>query len=182
MEIVKCALEKYLRKGQSILWYPEGTWNITDNLPVLPIKWGIVNVAKNCDAQIIPMNLCYDRERKTVSVKFGDPIWGEQLQDRAKATTLLRDSMATLWWNQLSTQVAIHRSEDALKQMQQQKYEILMEYPPLDISYEQSVVYSPKTVVNKADVFAHLDYIVPSPDNAFLFRKPDRYFPAEEQQ
>lgn len=44
--------------------FPEGTWNLTENLLMLPMKWGIIDIAKETGAQIIPTALEYDREQK----------------------------------------------------------------------------------------------------------------------
>ena len=52
----------YLRHGQSILWFPEGTWNLTDNLLMLPMRWGIIETADKAQAQIVPMAIQYDRK------------------------------------------------------------------------------------------------------------------------
>lgn len=56
----KGVLIEYLKKGQSILWFPEGTWNLTDNLLIMEMKWGIIDVAYQANAQIIPVALYYD--------------------------------------------------------------------------------------------------------------------------
>lgn len=74
MKASKDAIIEYLQKGQSVLWFPEGTWNLTDNLLVIPLKWGIVEIAKQAGAQIIPVALRYDRTENICQVKFGQPI------------------------------------------------------------------------------------------------------------
>lgn len=35
-----------LQEGANLLYFPEGTWNLSPNLPVLPCYWGIIEVAK----------------------------------------------------------------------------------------------------------------------------------------
>lgn len=32
---------KHLSSGGNLMYFPEGTWNITPNLPVLPCYWGL---------------------------------------------------------------------------------------------------------------------------------------------
>lgn len=70
----KDALNACLRKGQSILWFPEGTWNLTPSQLMMPMKWGIIDVAKETGAQIIPTVLEYSREQKKCFVRFGKPM------------------------------------------------------------------------------------------------------------
>ena len=78
---VKDKIICFLNNGHSICWYPEGTWNLTDNLLMLPMKWGVVDVAKQAGAQIIPVALVYDREDMTCTVRFGLPIYGNELKN-----------------------------------------------------------------------------------------------------
>ena len=43
-----------LKSGKNLLIYPEGVWNITPNLLMLPIFPGIIRMAKETGAEIIP--------------------------------------------------------------------------------------------------------------------------------
>ena len=51
------------------MWFPEGTWIL-----ILPMKWGIIDVAIWAGAQIVPTVLNYDRETMICSVRFGIPM------------------------------------------------------------------------------------------------------------
>ena len=169
MRAVKDALTASLKSGQSLLWFPEGTWNLTDSLPVMPLKWGIISVAQQADAQIIPVNLWYDRERTGVSVRFGSPIFGRQLEDPISGIELLRDSMAGVWWDNLSSQPITRRNQVTKEQLQRFYYDTLMDYPPLDILYEQSIIFHPKNMISPEHVFSHLQQLTPTTSNAWLF-------------
>ena len=61
---VKNKILRYLNRGQSILWFPEGTWNLTENMMMLPMRWGIIEVAHKAGGQIVPMAIRYDRKNK----------------------------------------------------------------------------------------------------------------------
>lgn len=37
------------------MYFPEGTWNLSPNLPVLPCFWGIVEIAQKGNAIIVPV-------------------------------------------------------------------------------------------------------------------------------
>lgn len=171
MRYTKEAIEEYLIRGQSVLWFPEGTWNLTDNLPIMPLKWGIIDVAKNCNAQIIPVNLWYDRENKEVHTRFGDAIDSEKMASGKKGIEYLRDSMATLWWENLSLQKLTKRNEISKESIQKVYYDILMEYPPLDIEYEQSIIYSPSHICKPEDAFLPIKNLPVKMENLFLIRK-----------
>lgn len=132
----------YLKHGQSILWFPEGTWNLTDNLLMLPMRWGIIEIADKAQAQIIPMAIQYDRKTKDCFVKFAEPIYGEKLADYRIGIQMLRDIMATLRWELMEGSLKITAREEVGNQrLKEEKNEIIKEYPPLDWEYEKSVIY-----------------------------------------
>lgn len=140
MAAAKTALTEYLKKGQSILWFPEGTWNLTDHLLMLPMKWGIIDIAKQCDAQIMPAALDYDRTDMVCSVKFGAPMAGGDFEDRAEAIRNLRDRMATLRWELMSRREIVCRGDNT-EWMRQEMFQAVQEYPAFDFVYESSCVY-----------------------------------------
>ena len=132
----------YLNRGQSILWFPEGTWNLTENMLMLPMRWGIIEVAHKAGGQIVPMAIRYDRKNKKCQVKFSLPLYGEQLADSRNGIQELRDVMAALRWKLMEeySEVA-ERKNMHLSDFEKEKEEIIREYPPLDWKYEESVIY-----------------------------------------
>ena len=55
---------------------------------------------------------------------------------------MLRDTMATLRWELMERCLKITtRDEVDHKRLEEQKNEIIKEYPPLDWEYEKSVIY-----------------------------------------
>lgn len=107
----KKALLAYLAEGQPILWFPEGTWNLTAVQLIMPMRWGIIHVARQAGAQIIPMALDYDCKAQVCSVMFGSPMAGEELEDRAEGIGRLRDAMATLRWELMARHPVLCRAE-----------------------------------------------------------------------
>lgn len=155
-----------LKKGQSVLWYPEGTWNLTDNQLMMPMKWGIIDVARQTNAQIIPTALEYDRERMVCSVKFAKPMYGTDFDNNDEAIGDLRDTIATLRWELMCDQPVLYRANVVPEQLQEELYRVLDEYPPLDWAYESSCIYHPHPQVEIVP-----RNLVPRKENIFLFRK-----------
>lgn len=169
MAASKDAVLEYLAKDQSILWFPEGTWNLTPSQLMMPMKWGIIDMARQAGAQIIPAALDYDREKNTCRVKFGTPMAGEALENKAEAIRSLRDTMATLRWDLMCDQPVLYRADITPEQLRKEMYRVIDDYPPLNWEYESSCIYCPHPEPEEA--FAHLDKLVPCRNNAFLFRK-----------
>ena len=161
---IKDAIIEYLAKGQSVLWYPEGTWNLTANKLMLPIKWGVIDIAQKADAQIIPMVLDYDRTAHVCKVKFGAPLAGDALANKSEAIRNLRDTMATLRWDFISNQPVLNRAEIDPDELKAEIEQVLAEYPKLDWEYEQSCIYQPYEAVEIVPAS-----VLPSKENTFLF-------------
>ena len=166
MAASKDAVLEYLAKGQSILWFPEGTWNLTANQLMMPMKWGIIDVARSAGAQIIPAALDYNREANTCRVKFGAPMAGDVLENKSEAIRDLRDTMATLRWNLMCNQPVLHRADITPEQLRKEMYRVIDDYPPLNWEYESSCFYDPHPQVEIVP-----STLIPRRENAFLFRK-----------
>ncbi len=165
----KMTMIAYLNKGRSIVIFPEGTWNLTENKLMLPIKWGIVDIAKETGAQVIPVAMEYDREQKKCLVCFGEPIAFSQEDSKAEAITALRDTMSTMCWKFWESRGIFHREDMDIDEERQALRYSIAEYPPIDWEYESSCIYHPHTEPD--DVFAHLKAIEPCMETAFLFNK-----------
>lgn len=145
----KKTLLEYLSRGQSIIWFPEGTWNLTPNLLMLSMKWGIVEVAHQAGAQIIPMALHYDRNRNLCVIKFGAPMSGNDLSDRRNGIRVLRDVMATLRWEIMEDSPILSREDTDPEELKREVEMAIVEYPVLDWEYERSCIYQPPNCVKQ---------------------------------
>lgn len=114
----KIAMERaieLLESGGDLLIYPEGAWNITENLPVLKLYKGTVNMALKTGADIIPIAI--EQYDKTFYVNIGENInFGSQ--DSRNINELnkdLRDALATLKWEIWEKQ-GIQKRDDLILQ------------------------------------------------------------------
>ena len=86
----------HLRNGGNIMMFPEGTWNFSPNLPVLPLFRGIADIAKESNATIIPFAQEIDDITKTYYVKIGTPIKPDS--EPLDILENLRNQMAEMKW------------------------------------------------------------------------------------
>lgn len=168
MAASKQAMSAYLNKGRSIVMFPEGTWNLTENQLMLPMRWGIIDIAKETGAQIIPTVLEYDREKKRCFVRFGVPMVFTPEDSKAEAIIALRDTLATMCWEFLERNGTYSRANLDMDFERKKLFYSVEEYPPIDWEYESSCVYHPHTT--PVEAFAHLDQLIPCWKNAFLLR------------
>lgn len=165
----KQAMIAYLQKGRDIILFPEGTWNLTENQLMMPMKWGLVDIAKETGAQVLPVVLEYDRECKKCFVRFSKPMFFYPEDSKALAITALRDTMSAMRWEQCEEKGIFSRAELDIDKERKKLHYSIEEYPIIDWAYESSCIYRPYLEPEK--VWAHLDKLIPSRENAFLFRK-----------
>ena len=165
----KKAMEEYLNNNQSIIIFPEGTWNLTDELLMLPMKWGIIEIAQETDAQIIPVNLDYNREQQECRVTFGEAIVPDNYRTKKEQIDELRDIMATMRWNSMEKNPVSKRAELDKNAAREELKKVLQEYPLLDVEYENSIIFKPNPTPE--EVFESIKNIEIRKENAFHFQK-----------
>ena len=135
-------IQRHLLSGKSLIWFPEATWNLSDNLLMLPMRWGIVDCAQKCHVPIIPILLDYTPGKLHCTVKIGEPFNpdGMTLADGIGA---LRDRMAGLRWYLWEQKGIIQRSLLDPAAERKAIMKAVEEYPALNLEYEQSVIFNP---------------------------------------
>lgn len=168
----------HLKSGGNLMYFPEGTWNLTPNLPMLPCYWGIVEIAQKGGATIIPIAAeQYEKHFKiNIGGNFDMNCFGNTPRDKVNAITQLRDVLATLKYEIWESEPQLHR--ECLHGDEWDRYieDRFKEWPYFNLNYIDGLIYKPKNVVSPLVVYKHLEQLKPSRNNAFLFDK--RLFPA----
>ena len=130
---------KILSSGGSVIWFPEGTWNLTDNLLMLPMRYGIVKMAAKANVPIVPISIHYAGNKVYSTV--GEPITIGINEDAITAITQLRDIMATMKYEQMETCGVYKRSD-----VDKEDFDVLIkasldEYPTFNREYEEKCVF-----------------------------------------
>jgi len=100
-KIAKETSIELLNNGENLLIYPEGVWNVTANLLMLPLFPGIIEMAKETGCDIVPVAIeRYDKEyiinigsEFSVDSKLAQGLNEDEIKQE------LRDEMATLKWD-----------------------------------------------------------------------------------
>ena len=131
-------MRELLSKGESVLMFPEGTWNLEPSKPMLPMYWGCIDIARYANVPIVPFVLEYIG--KDCYVKFGVPIYVQETDDKLGKFEELSETMATLKWEIWEEFPITTRQEVDLLEWEQEKVARVKEYPMLDYEYEMSCV------------------------------------------
>lgn len=169
----KAQMQALLEAGGNLLIFPEGVQNISPNAIVNHLYAGAVDLAITCHAEIVPIAIA--RDGKQYSFILGENISYEgcAYEDRFHLTDELRDRMASLKWEIIETLPMQKRSEipdSAYEDMINSVLELNTDYTftPEDIRAEQ---FHPKGITEPEEAFAFMDKLIPSRENAFLFRR-----------
>ena len=160
----KITLVKHLKQGHNILLFPEGTWNLHPSKILLPLNWGCIDLSKETNAPIVPITILY--RENSAYVNIGEIFL--PTQDKKTEIEALEERMSTLLWESMCQFKPIERCS-----LQENYSEIFIKeqldtYKNLDLEYETSVI---RSIGNNENLFAHLDNINPTLQNAFLFNK-----------
>lgn len=172
MQLSKVAMEDYLRKKRSLIVFPEGTWNLDDALLMLQMKWGIIDIAKNTNAQIIPVILNYDRKLMDCHIQYGKPRLIAKDSKNAEEIALLRDDMATMIWSYIEKGETLTRRNSDVEKLRKEFQAVIDEYPKLDAQYEREVIFHAYPTPEK--VFEPIKKLELKKENCFLFHKNNK--------
>ena len=172
-KLVSEKMIKHLQNNGSLMYFIEGTWNLTPNLPMLPCYWGIVDIAKKGNAIIVPV--AAEQYGKLFKVKIGKNFdmqqYGEGTEEKTRAINDLRDTLATLKWEIWESEPVLKREELKGTEWEDYKKARFAEWPYFNEEYIQDLIYKPKDVVTREEVYGPVKKLVPSKENAFLFDK-----------
>lgn len=170
----RCATERMIRllqEGGNLMYFPEGAWNLSPNLPMLPCYWGIVDIARQGGAVIVPV--AAEQYGKHFKVNIGEnfdmSVYGDGAEEKSRAIGDLRDVLATLKYEIWET-VPAKRTQLAVDEWEQYIEERFSEWPYFNLDYIAGLIYHPKGVTPPEDAFAHMDKLIPSKENAFLLK------------
>ena len=160
-------LFQLLSNGKSIFVFPEATWNLSPNLMMLPLNWGIIELARVCDVPIIPGIINYSNDQAYVNI--GKPMRVDVIDDKTTKIEELTDSLSTLKWEMMEK-----FSVDKRENLQDNYYDLFIEkelstYPKLDFEYENSVILKKQPTPD--DVFEPIKKLKITKNNAFLFNR-----------
>lgn len=97
-----------LKKGGSLMIFPEGAANIEPSAPVMHMLSGAVRMARRTGKDIVPVAVeCYDDK---YYINIGSKIHITPLSDDKKMTEQLRDILSTLKWHIWENQGVFRRS------------------------------------------------------------------------
>lgn len=94
----KSAINKLINQGGSLLIFPEGAWNITENLPVMRLYSGAVEIAIKTGCDIVPIAMEEYENTYVINIDKNINFRGRSIDDKNDLTDELRNALCTLRW------------------------------------------------------------------------------------
>lgn len=181
---VKERLINHLNNGNNVMWCIEQTWNFSENKLVLDSKYGIIDVAKKTNAQIVPIGILqYDRKHlgSRFILKQGN-IFNvndyyekyDELTAKKEGIKDLRDNLATLMWYIMEYDLVTYGPEDRDELVNNDYWAtyIYNRIKEWEFTYEEVMnkrFFDPN-ITKEEDVYAFLENITLDINNSFLLR------------
>lgn len=161
---------RILNAGSSILLFPEGGWNNSENLLVNPLFSGPWLLAKQTGVPCIPVAVFCEHDSDVIYMRYGEPIELGKLE-KSTALDLLRDRMASLMYEMIAQHgTPLFRSsltgDHHLHHMEARRREYLRVNWTHDTWDEELTVHRPRGIVTEKDVYAFADCVKLTPENA----------------
>lgn len=98
-----------LKAGGSLMIFPEGARNGTENLPVMKLFPGVARMSKATNVKILPIAI--EQYGKEYCINYGNEIIPDEYGSEEELTSTLRDQLATLKWKIWEEHGIYNRSE-----------------------------------------------------------------------
>ncbi len=168
---------KHLAKGHNILIYPEATWNLSPNLLMLPMNYGVIGFSLETNVPIIPIGTYY--KDNNYYVKFGEPFYPGQTdypiiresalkvlegnEKSIEAIRDLRDQLATLRIELMENFPIANRQELANNYWEEDiarrynAYKRGKKDPAGVKKYESQFIFRDKKIITPEEAFSYIN-------------------------
>ena len=91
-------MKRVLASGNSIVLFPEGGYNNTENQLTMPLFSSPYQLSKEMRVEVVPFISFNPFGSDKIYVRVGEPINLAQYDDKYEAMNILRDKMSTIVW------------------------------------------------------------------------------------
>ena len=172
----KTAIEKMKRilsAGNSVVLFPEGGYNNTENQLIQPLFASPYIVSKELGVKVVPFITFNDIGSDVIYIRAGEPLNLSQY-DKGEALTVLRDVMSTIVWDIMEEHVPPVRRADFSDNAREDWLEIRKQVYDCQKWYkdvwEEEVTYYPgHNVITPKKAREFLDKVFVNRRNAHIF-------------
>lgn len=166
-------MECLLKAGTSVVVYPEGGWNNTENLLIQKLFAGPYILSEKLKIPVVPLSLFHEVGSDTIYYRAGEPLNLFEYE-KHEALGLLRDTLGTMMFEQIkkhSTPIDRKKltGDIHMKYMEERKNEYLRVKWRWDMWDDELTVYKDKDHPLPADAWSFVDNVKITTKNAHIF-------------
>lgn len=164
-------MKRILRAGSSVLMFPEGVLNNSENLLCMPVYPGFYHIAQETGVKVVPIVSHAEHGAKKILVAAGEPmdICGKE---KNEAMDELRDALATLRFHLIERLPGLDRSSlsgDIHLQHLIKRRDTYLETKWVEPNWDEEIMmYHRKGIIYAEDVRASFDHVAVTPSNAAI--------------
>lgn len=164
---------KVLKHGTSVLIFPEGGWNNTENLLVQPLFSGPYLVHQETGCPVVPIAAFHEHNSDKIYIRAGQPMSFENM-DKHESLDALRDAMASMVYEMVEAHCTPLKRDDLrgtdfhMAFMEERRLEYLRVRWSRDVWDEELTFYQDKEYPRPEMVWAFIDRVVVHRQNAII--------------
>ena len=109
---------RLLLEGHSIVWFPEGTWNLSPNKLHLPMRYGFLDAARKAGRPVVPAVIEYTYDTSTakecitqINIRYGKPIFVEINDSLSDKLEEYQEAISTMRYELIEAKGLAKRSD-----------------------------------------------------------------------
>lgn len=160
---------KVLENGSSVMLFPEGVLNNTENLNCGTLYPGVYHLAKESKKQVVPIVSHYDYDNQVVYIAACNPLDFSMLE-KDEAKSLLRDKLATLRFN--LARISLEQAKSMIKILTPEEF--LNLNPELNVELKRNDLHGDihmKYMELRKKIYNEVKWVKPNWDEEIMFYK-----------
>ena len=167
-------MSRVLQKGNSILIFPEGRWNDSENLLCQKLFPGVYNLSVENNVEVVPVSVFKETESDHIYVNYGKPIKLYK-KEKNEALQVLRDNLATMYYNQIVKYSTPYKRETIkkdphIKYMNDRMYEYSKAKWRSNYCWDEELFDYKQNDVDLEDVWKDIDKVTITRKNFHIFK------------
>ena len=162
-------MKRILQAGSSVLLFPEGVLNNSENLLCMPVYPGFYHLSLETGEKVIPIVSQAEHGAERILVAAGDPMSFEGM-NKNEAMDALRDALATLRFELIERLPVLERktiSGDIHLKHLQKRHDTYLETKWIEPNWDEEIMmYHRKGITSPEEVRASFDNVQVTEDNA----------------
>ena len=167
-------MNRVLKAGNSLLIFPEGRWNDSENLLCQKLFAGAYNLSVENNIEVVPVSIYNETYGNKVYLSYGKPLKLYKYE-KDEALQILRDNMATMYYNQIMKYSEKFNREEIngdihFNYMNDRMYEYSKAKWRSDYCWDDELFKYKSKDVDLEDVWKDIDKVKINSKNAFIFK------------